>query len=116
MTDPVENTPTVANLLARARIYVERSHAKQTLEAYAADWKHFTTWCDEHKRRSLPAAPETIIYYLVENADTYRVATLDRRLASISYYHKQARHALPTKDPEVEWEMGSAPKDGERMG
>lgn len=56
-------------------------------------------------RRSLPAAPETIICYLVETADAYRVAMLDRRLASISYYHKQARHTLPTKDPEVERTM-----------
>jgi hypothetical protein len=71
MIDSIETNPTVADLLARARVYVESSHTKQTLEAYAADWKHFTTWCDEHKRRSLPAAPETIICYLVENAESY---------------------------------------------
>ena len=105
MTEAAESTPAVADLLARARVYVEGSHTKQTLEAYAADWKHFSTWCEEHKRRSLPAAPETIICYLVETADSYRVATLDRRLASISYHHKQARHQLPTKDPAVERTM-----------
>jgi site-specific recombinase XerD len=54
MTDTTETTPIVADSLARARVYVESSHAKQTLEAYAADWKHFTTWCDEHKRCSCP--------------------------------------------------------------
>jgi hypothetical protein len=37
MTDTAETTPTVADLLARARVYVESSHAKQTLDAYAAD-------------------------------------------------------------------------------
>ena len=105
MSDTPETTPAVADLLARARGDVEGSHAKQTLEAYAADWKHFRTWCEAHKRRSLPAAPETIICYRVETADSYRVATLERRLASISYHHKQARHALPTKDPEVERTM-----------
>lgn len=30
---------------------------------------------------------------------------IDRRLSSIGYYHKQARHGLPTKDPEVERTM-----------
>jgi hypothetical protein len=60
MTEAAESTPAVADLLARARVYVEGSHAKQTLEAYAADWKHFSSWCEEHKRRSLPAAPETM--------------------------------------------------------
>lgn len=45
MTDAAETipTPAVADLLARTRVYVESSHARQTLEAYAADWKHFTT-------------------------------------------------------------------------
>src|SRR5262245_12985917 len=50
--------------------------------------------------------------------DRYTVATIDRRLSSIGYYHKQARHGLPTKDPEVERTMhgirrakGIAPND-----
>jgi hypothetical protein len=34
-----------------------------------------------------------------------RTPALDRRLVNISYHHKQARHALPTKDPEVERTM-----------
>ncbi|HEY3229103.1 MAG TPA: tyrosine-type recombinase/integrase [Roseiflexaceae bacterium] len=99
LTTPVED------LLARARAYVTHSHAKNTLAAYAADWKHFSTWCDDHKRRALPASPETILCYIVDLADRYTVATIDRRLSSIGYYHKQARHALPTKDPEVERTM-----------
>jgi hypothetical protein len=97
----VASTP-VENLLARARAYVTHSHTKSTLDAYAADWKHFSAWCDEHKRRALPASPETILCYVVDLADRYTVATIDRRLSSIGYYHKQARHGLPTKDPEVE--------------
>jgi hypothetical protein len=51
--------------------------------------------------------------YLVETADSYRVATLDRRLACISYHHKQARHLLPTKNPKVERTMrGVRPAKG----
>jgi hypothetical protein len=53
----------------------------------------------------LPASPETILCYVVDLVDRYTVATIDRRLSSIGYYHKQARHALPTKDPEVERTM-----------
>jgi hypothetical protein len=65
----------------------------------------FSAWCDDHKRRALPASPETILCYVVDLVDRYTVATIDRRLSSIGYYHKQARHALPTKDPEVERTM-----------
>jgi len=42
----------VEELLIRARAYVTHGHAKNTLDTYAADWKHFTTWCDGHKRRT----------------------------------------------------------------
>jgi integrase len=105
MADAVDSPTPVEDLLARARAYVIYSHAKNTLDAYAADWKHFTAWCDDHKRRALPASPETILCYIVDLADRYTVATIDRRLSSIGYYHKRARHALPTKDPEVERTM-----------
>jgi site-specific recombinase XerD len=105
MIDAVDSPTLVEDLLARARAYVTHSHAKNTLDAYAADWKHFSAWCDDHKRRALPASPETILCYVVDLADRYTVATIDRRLSSIGYFHKQARHSLPTKDPEVERTM-----------
>ncbi len=105
MTDAADSPTPVEDLLARARAYVTHSHAKNTLDAYAAHWKHFSAWCDDHKRRALPASPETVLCCVVDLVDRYTVATIDHRLSSISYYHKQARHALPTKDPEVERTM-----------
>ena len=102
MTETTDSPTPIEDLLARARDYVTHSHAKNTLDAYAADWKHFNTWCEEHKRRALPASPETILCYVVDLVDRFTVATIDRRLSSIGYYHKQARHGLPTKDTEVE--------------
>jgi len=105
MTETANSPTSVEDLLARARAYVTHSHAKNTLDAYAADWKHFNAWCDAHKRRGLPASPETILCYVVDLVDRYTVATIDRRLSSIGYSHKQARHGLPTKDPEVERTM-----------
>jgi len=104
MTETADSPTPVEDLLARARAYVTHSHAKNTLDAYAADWKHFSAWCDDHKRRALPASPETILCYVVL-VDRDTVATIDRRLSSIGYYHKQARHTLPTKVPEVERTM-----------
>src|SRR6476469_11237 len=105
MTETTDSLTPVEDLLARVRAYVTHSHAKNTLDAYAADWKHFSGWCDDHKRRSLPASPETILCYVVDLVARFTVATIDRRLSSIGYYHKQARHGLPTKDPEVERTM-----------
>ena len=105
MNDTADSPTPVEDLLARARAYVTHSHAKNTLDAYVADRKHFSAWCDDHKRRALPASPETILCYVVNLVDRYTVATIDCRLSTIGYYHKQARHGLPTKDPEVERTM-----------
>lgn len=65
-TLPATPITPVADLLTRAHAYVTHSHAKNTLDAYAADWKHFHAWCDTYKRRALPASPETILCYLVD--------------------------------------------------
>src|SRR5215211_7376135 len=64
MTDTTDSPTPVEDLLARACAYVTHSHAKNTLDAYAADWNHFNAWCDAHKRRALPASPETILCYV----------------------------------------------------
>lgn len=84
MTDAADSPTPVEDLLARARAYVTHSHAKNTLDAYAADWKHFSAWCEEHKRRALPASPETILCYVVDLVDHFTVATIDRRLSGQS--------------------------------
>jgi hypothetical protein len=47
MTERNDSPTPVEDLLARARAYVTHSHAKNTLDAYAADWKHFSGWCDD---------------------------------------------------------------------
>lgn len=47
----------------------------------------------------MPASPETVAYYLTHLAETgLRVATLRRRLASISVVHETSGHASPTRD------------------
>ena len=88
-------------LLTQAYDYATRSHTLNTRINYAADWKHFTHWCDEHGRQSLPATHETLLCYLVACTEHYTVATIDRHLSSISYFHRQERYELPTKHPEV---------------
>jgi integrase len=65
--------------------YVRASLAANTRRAYLSDLRHFEAWGG-----SLPASPETIAAYLAAHADSLSVATLDRRLASISKAH-QAR-------------------------
>jgi len=86
---------------AQARAYAAAAKAANTRRAYQSDWRAFTTWCDEHGRASLPASPETLILYMSVLAETRKVATIQRRLSSISVAHQLAGHASPTHDAHV---------------
>jgi site-specific recombinase XerD len=44
----------------------------------------------------LPAAPETVAYYLAALAETHKPATLTRRISAISQAHQAAGHESPT--------------------
>lgn len=90
--------PTELTTLADdARRYAAGAAAPNTLRAYRADWRHFVAWCAEHRLEALPAAPEAVALYLVDLARTRRVATLQRRLSSISRAHRLAGAPSPTQ-------------------
>jgi len=83
-------------LLEQAKSYVEQAKAPNTRRAYAADWQHFTQWCDGRQLASLPAPPETVVLYITDQAGRCKVATLGRRLVAISQVHQAARLDSPT--------------------
>jgi integrase len=62
---------------------VEAGIADATRRAYRADLAHFRAWGGE-----LPAAPETVAAYIAAYADSLSVATLVRRVATISKAHE----------------------------
>jgi site-specific recombinase XerD len=86
----------------RARAYAEQAKATNTRRAYQADWRDITAWCDLHQLVSLPAPPATVALYLTDLAERGRsVATLARRIATISQAHQTAHVETPTKAAEV---------------
>ena len=91
----------LAQAAEQARRYADSARAANTRRAYGADWRAFTRWCEEHGRASLPASPETLILYLSALAETRKVATIQRRLSSISVAHQLAGHPSPTHDAHV---------------
>lgn len=69
-------------LAAKVAGFVQASLAPNTRLAYAADLAAFRTWGG-----TLPASPELVAGYLAAHADDLSIATLLRRLASISKAH-----------------------------
>ncbi|RWC59491.1 site-specific integrase [Mesorhizobium sp.] len=69
--------------------YVEQSLSANTRRSYASDLAHFEAWGG-----SVPATDASIARYIAEHAEALSVATLVRRLATISKAH--AAKGLPT--------------------
>jgi integrase len=72
--------------------FVRASLADNTRRAYFSDLRHFESWGG-----SLPASPATIAAYLAVHADKLSVATLVRRLATISKVHQARGLINPTR-------------------
>lgn len=91
----------LADLGAKVAGYVEMSKADNTRRAYRSDWADFALWCEKYRRVSMPAAPDTVAYYLADRSQRLKTSTLERRLSTISEAHRAAGHESPTKHARV---------------
>jgi hypothetical protein len=87
--------------VGRAHDYAAAAKAPNTRRAYAADWRHFTSWCKSAGLDSLPASGDTLALYLTVLAGVLKTATLQRRLSAIAQAHKLAGRESPTASPAV---------------
>jgi integrase len=96
-TDLTRPQPTGLQVFAgRAREYAEQARAENTRRAYASDVRAFAVWCEARGEATLPASTAAVLAYLIDNAATLKVATLQRRLAAIREQHAAAGLVLDT--------------------
>jgi integrase len=76
--------------------YVRDSLAANSWRAYAADIRHFQNWGG-----NIPAVDSMIASYLAAHSDLLTVATLVRRLTSISQAHVAGGYPNPVRSPLV---------------
>jgi site-specific recombinase XerD len=103
----------------RIAAYAKHSKADNTWRAYQSDFADFALWCQAHGVCSLPASPDAVAAYLTDLAPLRKVATLQRRLASISQAHAASGYQTPTQSPVVRLTMQGirrvhAPEQGVR--
>jgi integrase len=90
--------PISAAEAATIRGYLDDSQAPNTRSAYRRDWAAFDAWCVERQLASLPAEPQTVARYLVDQVEAgKKAATLVRRLSAISQAHQAAGLDPPTR-------------------
>lgn len=83
---------TTQSSIETIRHYVESALSENTRKAYKNDLDHYRQWGGK-----VPSTPETIAAYLSTHADKLSVATLSRRLVSISKVHTMRGHPDPAK-------------------
>ena len=86
------------------------AYSSATERAWASDSKVFSEWCRKHRRKALPASPETIAAFLKDQAKGKKAATLRRYLATLSHLHTAAELPDPTKVPAVQAVLKRAAK------
>ncbi|KRB29909.1 site-specific integrase [Mesorhizobium sp. Root172] len=106
--DPRQTSlPTHLEKLAdRARDYVEAASSANTRRAYAADWKHFCAWCRRQSFDPSRPDPQTVGLYITAQAsgtgrDKKAVATIERRLSSLTWNYTQRGQSLDRKDRHI---------------
>ena len=72
--------------------YVQDSLAENSRRAYLSDLAHFENWGG-----SLPSSDKMLASYFASHAETFRVATLVRRLTSISKAHEARGYESPAR-------------------
>ena len=104
-TSPEESSADV-NLLADARAEA-RSWSPNTRRAYVAGWKHFISWCIEHRCAGLPARAADVDRYIERLVETegLTLTTARLRLAAIAAAHRLGGHEDPTSRPLVKATM-----------
>ena len=87
------------------------TRAKNTQIAYEKDWRDFQEFCKKYKVESMPADYETVRNYLVYLSKgikkDYKLNTIKRRIASISYMHSQNKIPFDSKNPNIKNQMNS---------
>ena len=106
-----------------ARKYARASKSDRTLTLYAAAWREFERFANDHAETPLPAAPALVIDYLVALAEAgAKVSTIDLKRAAIVHVHDAHNLPDPTAYAEVKAvmsgirrEVGSAPVQKEAL-
>jgi integrase len=92
-----ENSPTLAADAASVRDYTRNARSPNTTRAYRTDWHMFESWCSKEGRQSLPADAGALVAYVKHLVEERRqkVATIERKLVSISRAHELAGLSTP---------------------
>ena len=80
---------------------LEGAYAPNTIRSYRSDFEHYATWCHKYQYDPLDIHEEQFAYYILQMGESLTVATIQRRVASLSSIFNLTKSANPTKEPVV---------------
>jgi len=80
---------------------LEGAYAPNTIKAYRSDYEHYYAWCQDNQHNPTNVNGQQFLAYLEHMGETLSVATIGRRIASISRLLELLKLPNPTKEPEV---------------
>lgn len=107
LPDQIAGSGTLDRLVDTARGYADHAVSENTRIAYARDWAAFARWCRLRGTDPLPPSPELIGLYITDlaapssKARALSVASIERRLAGLSWGYTQRGFRLDRRDRHI---------------
>jgi site-specific recombinase XerD len=80
---------------------LEGAYAPNTIRSYRSDYMHYSNWCQEYHCDPFNIHEEQFADYILRMGNNLTVATIQRRVASLSSIFSLTKSANPTKEPVV---------------
>ena len=89
-------------------IELQGAYSPNTLRNYQNDYARFERFCNAHNRTAVPADEGDVANYIKHLSSYYRLATIQRNLAAITFVHKYMGHRDLAKSVLCEIELKRA--------
>jgi site-specific recombinase XerD len=80
---------------------LEGAYAPNTIRSYRSDYMHYSNWCQKYQYDPVNIHEEQFADYILQMGENLTVATIQRRVASLSSIFSLTKSANPTKEPVV---------------
>jgi len=80
---------------------LEGAYAPNTIRSYRSDYMHYSNWCQKYQYDPLDIHEDKFAEYILQMGNNLTVATIQRRVASLSSIFNLTKSTNPTKEPVV---------------
>ena len=80
---------------------LEGAYAPNTIRSYRSDYRHYSDWCHKYQYDPINIHEEQFADYILQMGNNLTVATIQRRVASLSSIFSLTKSTNPTKESVV---------------